>query len=111
MACVLQGVLDGEFLGLLGLGDGWNGGWGDGCHRSGGALERVGVLEDTSWPTVHIIGAVRLGRHVWCSSHGGMVVGKDRVSPDLQVDDVIRSLISKCGGNQGNQERVWPVLF
>jgi len=26
-----------------------------------------------------------------------MVVGKDRVSPDLQVDDVIRSLISKGG--------------
>lgn len=46
---------------------------------------------------VHIIGAVRLGRHVWCGSHGGMVVGKDRVSPDLQVDDVIRSLISKGG--------------
>lgn len=48
---------------------------------------------------VHIIGAVRLGRHVWCGSHGGMVVRKDRVSPDLQVDDVIRRLISKGGGS------------
>lgn len=52
---------------------------------------------------VHIIGAVHLGRHVWCGSHGGMVFGKDRVSPDLQVDDVIRRLISE-GGESGKSK-------
>lgn len=59
---------------------------------------------------VHIIGAVRLGWHVWCGSHGGVVVGRAWVSPDLQVDDVIRSLISK-GGEIREVKRVWPVLF
>ena len=57
-------------------------------------------FELTSWPMMHIIGAVRLGRHVRCGSHGGMVVGKDRVSPNLQVDDVVRRVIFKGGESE-----------
>ena len=44
---------------------------------------------------MHVFGAVRLGRHVWCGSHGGLV-GREEVSVELKVD---------TGG--GEELRMW----
>lgn len=51
---------------------------------------------------MHIVRAVSLDRHMRCSSHGGLLVGKDEVSPaDFQVNVNTESL----GGVNGWVDR------